>query len=114
VEIAIAVIGALVALGWLPVFHHFWRSWRKRRNPISLAICGLIGFMVYINVAIYIFLDNDPLWTASVVGGVNIVVLLNFYACFRWAEKLFPGHQEGKRPSDEESWKLAIHRSDES
>lgn len=101
--IAIAVIGVLVALGWMPVFRHFWRSWRKRNNPISLAICGLVGFMVYINLAVYIFMKNDPAWTAIVVGGVNVAVLLNFYLCLRWAKKLFPeAIKRGKRLTDAE------------
>lgn len=101
--LAIAVIGVIVALGWLPVFRHFWKAWRSRNNPISLAICGLIGFMVYINLAVHIFIKNDPAWTAVVVGAVNVAVLINFYACFRWAKKLFPeAIEKGKRLTDEE------------
>lgn len=85
----IAIAGALVALGWFPVFRHFWKSWKIRGNPISLAICGLIGFMIYLNCAVYLFIQNDPLWTAIVVGAVNVIVLLNFYGCLRWAKKVF-------------------------
>lgn len=101
--LAITIIGILVAIGWLPVFRHFWKSWRARSNPISLAICGLIGFMMYINVAVYILIKNDPVWSASIVGAVNVVVLINFYMCMRWAHRLFPELKTGKRLSDGES-----------
>lgn len=102
-EVILAAIGAVVALGWVPVFRHFWKAWRARSNPISLAICGLVGFMVYINCAVYILIHNDPLWTAAVVGAVNIAVLANFYLCMSWAHKLFPEIKTGKRLSDDES-----------
>jgi hypothetical protein len=103
VTAVLTVLGIIVAIGWLPVFWHFWKSWKVRNNPISLAICGLVGFMMYINVAVYIFIQNDPRWTLSVVGGVNVVVLLNFYACLRWAHKLFPEIKVNERLTNEDS-----------
>ena len=59
--------------------------------------------MMYINVAVYILIKNDPVWSASIVGGMNVMVLVNFYACMRWAHKLFPELKTGKRLSDEDS-----------
>lgn len=110
--IAIAIVGVLVALGWIPVFRHFWGAWRARNNPISLAICGLIGFMFYINVAVYVLIHNDPIWTASVVGVVNIAVLVNFYACFRWAEKIFPAVTSRSRRLTDQECQDAVTKAD--
>lgn len=88
--IAVTIVGILAALGWVPVFRHFWKSWRARNNPISLAICGMVGFNIYLNSAIYLFMYNDPVWVAIVIGGVNIAILVNFYFSFRMAKKKFP------------------------
>ena len=68
--------------------------------------------MMYINVAVYILINNDPIWTASVVGVVNIAVLANFYLCFRWAEHLFPELKTGKRLTDRESKARVARRGD--
>mgnify|MGYP001591707496 CR=1 FL=1 len=85
-------LGALVvALAWIPIMLKFFRAWRQRSNPVSLAICGLIVFVVYSNVvmiATYLTQGNMAAAFAS-AWGFNTLSCINFYFAFRWADKHF-------------------------
>ncbi len=87
---AIVVVAALLAIAWLPVGAHFWRSWRARGSPVSLAICGVVGFQIYLSSSTWLFMKNDPRWVATVMLLGNLLTLANFYLCFRWQRKRFP------------------------
>lgn len=89
-SVVVGVTAVLAAL-WVPIGLHFWKAWRLRGVPLSLAICGLVGFQVYLNSGTWLFLGNDPLWVASVVAGVNLLILVNFYACLKWQNRRFMG-----------------------
>lgn len=83
------LIAAIVAVAWLPVFLRFYWNWRQRRNPISLAICGSVGFFVYFNGALFIFTDAGLFWTEAVLVGLNALGCLHFYLSFWWAKRRF-------------------------
>lgn len=86
----VVAMTAALAAAWVPVGIYFWRSWRRRGAPLSLAICGLVGFQVYLNCGTWLFLKNDPRWVGSVIAIGNVLILSNFYLCFRWQKKRFP------------------------
>jgi len=105
--IAVAITAVLV-VGWVPVGIYFWLSWRRRGAPLSLAICGLVGFPIYTNASTFLFLRNDPQWIAGILAGANALILGNFYLCFKWQSKAFPNarraptNNNGRRKDFEE------------
>lgn len=81
----------VVALGWIPILLKFFRAWRTRSNPVSLAICGLIVFGVYSNVVtIAVSMTQGNMAVANTITwGFNVLSCVNFYFAFRWADKRF-------------------------
>jgi len=77
-----------LALAWLPVFLRFVRAWRARSNPISLAICALIFFAIYIPV--YIAGMFPPSWPTATVLTIDALSCALFYVTFRYADRKFP------------------------
>lgn len=89
IEVVLGVSAVLLALSWIPVGLFFWRSWRTRRSPLSLAICALVAYPVFTNVSTFAFLAGP---STSSVGGMivaNTVLLFNFLLCFH-LQKKFP------------------------
>lgn len=81
----------VVALAWIPVLLRFFRSWRERANPISLAICVLVAEAIYLPVYAAIVLPPSwPLVTIAFVGGIACG---SFYIAFWWAKRRF---QDGR------------------
>jgi hypothetical protein len=89
-KVAIIAVSALLALAWIPVGLHFWRAWKRRGSPLSLAICALIGYPIFTNASTYIFLTGEEAVTVQVMIGANLLLFLNFLLCFRWQKKTFP------------------------
>lgn len=89
---ALLALSIALAIAWVPILLRFVSSWRARRNPVSLAICGIIVLSVHANVivmAVYAF-NGSPQWAALTVHIFNALVCLNFYLSFMWARKRFP------------------------
>lgn len=86
-ELALGVTAVILALAWIPVGLFFWRSWRARRSPLSLAICALVGYPVFTNASAFVYLSGPS--TSSVMGMIlaNMVLLLNFILCFKFQKK---------------------------
>jgi hypothetical protein len=83
------VVGAVaVALGWIPVFVRFFRSWRARGNPISIAICVLILFALYL--PIYLPATSSMSWPFATVIALDAIVCMTFYVTFYYANRKFP------------------------
>lgn len=89
-EILVVVLTGLQALAWIPITVYFWRSWRARGAPLSLAIAVLSGFQTAVGFSTYAFLVGDPLSTVLALAGGNLLVVLNFAICFRWQRRNFP------------------------
>lgn len=86
-NIALLCLSAVLALAWLPILVKFFRNWRSRANPISLAICFIVAFACYICAIPFVGLGPDPIVTAVVIQAVNAVTCLFFHVAFGWARK---------------------------
>jgi hypothetical protein len=89
---AYLVLAGIVVLLWLPVLRRFYASWRRRRNPVSLAICTLIVSMIWqTGGTVWLLLDrvNTPTFVFAVTA-VAFAVSLSFHLAFRWARRKFP------------------------
>ena len=83
------VVTIVAALIWVPIFAHFFQAWRRRKNPISLAICGIVVSVVHDVVMRPFERDVDPdvvFWTALVA---RVAAALFFYAACRRARARF-------------------------
>jgi hypothetical protein len=78
----------VIALGWLPVFLRFFRSWRARSNPISIAICVLILFAFYLPV--YLAVTSVVSWPFATVVALDAIACTTFYVTFHFANRKFP------------------------
>jgi hypothetical protein len=76
-----------LALAWLPVFVRFFRSWRARGNPISIAICVLILVTLYIPV--YLAGYTPPSWALATVIALSTIACVTFYVTFYYANQKF-------------------------
>jgi hypothetical protein len=76
-----------IALAWLPMVIKFFRSWRERGNPVSLAICVLIGLAVYLPV--YAVIVLPPSWPLATMVAVSGLVCACFYGALFWAKRRF-------------------------
>lgn len=96
-----AVLLLMVAVGWFPIALRFLRGWQRRRNPVSLAICATVSFVVYANImAATMVIGPDNRQAAIFLTLIfDIIVLMNFYASFRWARKRFAKTRRGETPN---------------
>jgi len=85
---AVPSVAVAAALAWIPVFLRFFRSWRARNNPISLAICALILFVLYLPV--YLAYTFTPSWPMATVFALDGLSCLTFYGTFFFASRRFP------------------------
>ncbi len=90
-------LSALLALGWLPILFQFYKNWRNRNNPISLAICFAIAFTVYLCLVPFLGDGSDPIVTALSIQGANAATCAFFHISFGWAKRRWtPGDRIGK------------------
>lgn len=86
------ILSVVLALAWLPLMLRFYRGWRNRRNPVSLAICAGLCLFVYTNILFLLVLLDGASWRflACATHVFEGVVLVNFYIAFRWSAIKFP------------------------
>lgn len=90
---------AILALAWLPILFQFFKNWRGRNNPISLAICFVVAFAIYLCFQPFLTLfgpQADPAVTALTVQAANTVTCLFFHVSFGWAKRKF-GPEDRRR-----------------
>ncbi len=94
-------LSVALAAAWVPILLKFIRSWRARRNPVSLAICGAILLSIYSNIlAIAVFAFDGNATTAAIATHVfNGMVCVNFYFAFLWASRKFSDDRRPPAPS---------------
>jgi peptidoglycan biosynthesis protein MviN/MurJ (putative lipid II flippase) len=93
-------LAALVGLAWVPVLIKFFRAWRERKNPISLAICGVIALCIYLDImGAHRFFGTSVGWIATAIIVANAVVCGFFYLSFQWSKKMFPDARGDKQPA---------------
>lgn len=85
---AAPIAALVVAFAWLPVLLRFYRSWRARGNPISLAICVLVLAALY--GPVYLTATLPVSWPVATVGAINTIALLTFYVTIYYAAQKFP------------------------
>ncbi len=93
-ETVLIIVAMVLGVAWVPVGFFFLSSWKARKSPLSLAICGLIAFPVYTNFSTALFIDSDPRWIACTLIVVNLILLLNFAFCFYWQKRSFPDRRK--------------------
>jgi hypothetical protein len=86
------ILSVVVALAWLPLLLRFFRGWRNRRNPVSLAICAALCLFTYTNVLFLLVLLDSTSWRffAWATHVFEVIVLVNFYVAFKWSSIKFP------------------------
>lgn len=94
-------VSVLLALLWIPIFLNFFRAWRERKNPVSLAICGIIAYAVYnnaVSVGLYAF-GGSPKWSTVGIIVFEGITCVNFYFAFRWSQRKF--HSDRQTPPNQ-------------
>ena len=81
------IAAVVVALGWLPVFIKFFRSWQARTNPVSLAICILVALAIYLPT--YAVLTLPPSWPLATFLTLDSFSCIAFYVAFWWSHRYF-------------------------
>lgn len=88
-SIILGSVSLVLAIAWHFVAVYFWKSWRKRKSPLSLAICALTGYPIFINANSIIFLHQDRELSVALMVGANFILLVNFAICFKWQKRAF-------------------------
>lgn len=98
-NIVLLALSALLALGWLPILFKFFRNWRERNNPISLAICFAIAFTVYLCLIPFLGNVSDPVVTGLAIQGANAATCAFFHISFGWAKRRWAPGSDRERAS---------------
>ena len=86
----------LVVLMWIPLLLRFYRAWRDRASPISLAICMLILATIYAPIWVLIEPSRTRLWIG--LTAVDTMAGAFFYVTLFWNQKRFSPHREDRKP----------------
>jgi hypothetical protein len=91
VVILYIVVSVVSVTLWTPILVRFYRSWSKRRNPISLAICAAIALIMWASLA--------GMWVATnrieanvfilATAAMSTVVAVYAHIAFYWSQKRF-------------------------
>jgi hypothetical protein len=94
---AFDVVAIALSVLWAPHLVGFYRSWRDRRNPISLAIMFMILLILYTNAFAVLHLRWRVSASAAgwVYGACSAAVAIYFHLAKAWASKRF---QDSRRP----------------
>lgn len=95
-----SIIAAVLALAWLPIVRKFFRAWKSRKNPVSLAISWLIlvfayGHALYVLVASF---EADRIWVQTIGLAFSAIACVNFYVSFYWSEHKFTDQRHPPTP----------------
>jgi hypothetical protein len=89
-------LAGIAVCAWAPILIRFYRNWKRRQNPISLAICSAITLLMWLAVAGIWEVSGDV--RAEVVSfvstGVSIVVAGYANFTFYLAAKKFDDREE--------------------
>lgn len=83
----------VVGVAWLPLAARFWLSWRDRHNPVSLAICGAMAFMVWLHGALAWAIYTSSVsveWFGATAVVLSTLLMAYFYVSFAWSRHRFP------------------------
>jgi hypothetical protein len=88
-------LSALLVLGWLPIFLQFLKNWRGRGNPISLAICFVVAFAIYLGLVPLLGAATDPESAALAIQVANAVTCGFFHAANGWSKRKWVPNETG-------------------
>lgn len=94
-EVLRLAASAAIALAWVPLLVRFYRAWRGRGNPISLAIALVVVMAAYAPT----WLAGGPgaPWSWSGLAVVDSLCCAFFYAALIWARQRFPDARDGRK-----------------
>jgi hypothetical protein len=86
------LLSLILSAAWIPILLFFLKNWRERGNPISLAICGLVGFSAYTDAMVWLYFSNNcnP-YALLAMHIMQALVMIFFYVSFKWTKKKFKG-----------------------
>lgn len=87
-----------VSLLWIPVLLFFFRNWRERKNPISLAICSVLFFVIYSDALVWAGLLGQTKIPLYIMQATEVATIAFFYLAIRWAEKKFETRPDPRHP----------------
>lgn len=85
------ILATISASLWTPILLKFRRNWSERKNPVSLAIFILVGFLMWTAVAGFWLMSGgvSPAFFAVAWGVVSNVIAISFHLSFYMANKKF-------------------------
>lgn len=93
---AVSIFSCGIALLWLPIAIRFFKAWRLRRNPLSLAITWMMLVASYLHTMVA--MDETSAVLRSGIGvGLSAAACINFYLAFRWSAYKFRGQRRSDR-----------------
>jgi amino acid transporter len=78
------VLSVLLTVAWVPLLVRFYRRWRDRRHPVSLAIASAILLFCFINICVFWAFDA-MIPTERIVAIIRTgeaIVCAHFYLAF--------------------------------
>jgi len=93
---AARILGVLVALGWSPVALHFVRSFLRRRNPISLAIAGVV-FLLAFSGLLPLWLNGKTARGPELLLGLyvlQVIACVSFHLTLWWSARYFASERK--------------------
>jgi hypothetical protein len=92
VTIARIAFALLATVAWLPVLAFFFRNFKTRNNPVSLAIGTLVALsMLYVGPVDYWLTSGtaNKEWVSLTFDILSVAVCIHFYLAIRWSRKRF-------------------------
>lgn len=86
-NVALLCLSGLLAMAWLPILLQFAKNWKGRSNPISLAICFIVAFAIYLCATPFLGMPDDPELAAMAMQAANAATCVFFHVSFGWARR---------------------------
>lgn len=92
----LVVWAVALAFAWVPLALKFQRSWRARKNPVSLAICLTMLLFTYANLMFVLAVTGQTSWRFYSVAtrSFEVAAIVNFFIAFRWSDTRFAGTRQ--------------------
>ena len=86
------VLATLAGIAWIPILFFFFRNFKERKNPLSLAIGTQVGLaMLYVGPLDYWLTTGsaNKHWVFLIFDILSITVCIHFYLAIRWSRRKF-------------------------
>jgi len=85
-------LAALATVAWIPVLLFFFKNFKSRNNPVSLAIGTLVALcMLYVGPVDYWLTSGTASkeWVSLTFDILSVAVCVHFYLAIRWSKRRF-------------------------